>query len=379
VRVKRYETLDALRGVAAIMVVLYNLGVVKLEPGLVPHGYLAVDFFFVLSGFVVAHAYEGALQASLPWRAFFLKRLIRLWPIAALGAAMGLAILLMKYMIYPSKVDALPIILTSGFFNFLMLPTFFGGAASQHCLFPGDPPLWSLFFDVAVNMLWAWIGIWMRTWAISAIAVASGVVLVLAAPYLHSLDAGWNVTTFWVGTARVCFGFPLGVVIYRLRAEMCVPSWRFGPIVLGTLLVAAMAFPLAWAPDRFPWWDLLCIAIVMPVIIVCAVGQQVASAVGNWLGCLSYPVYVLHCPVVLLASGLYQTKFSHVNVHVLSVMSLGVVIAAAAAASRFYEEPARRALSTAAMHLASGNSKKNRGAQAQDKCTAVPGASSIST
>src|ERR1700712_1409072 len=87
---RRYHTLDALRGLAAIAVVGFHISQVKLEPVLVPYGYLAVDFFFVLSGAVVAHAYEKQLRAGLSWQAFFVKRVIRLYPLALLGTALGL-------------------------------------------------------------------------------------------------------------------------------------------------------------------------------------------------------------------------------------------------------------------------------------------------
>ena len=108
---RRYETLDALRGLAALAVVVFHLGQVRLAPDLVPHGYLAVDFFFVLSGFVVAHAYEEALRGSLSFRSFALRRAIRLYPLAILGATAGLALLILKWHFFPEKVDPLPRIL----------------------------------------------------------------------------------------------------------------------------------------------------------------------------------------------------------------------------------------------------------------------------
>src|ERR1700730_18632705 len=141
---KRYEALDALRGVAALSVLAFHLGQVKLEPGLVPHGYLAVDFFFVLSGFVVAHAYEAALRDKLTWRAFAVKRLIRLYPLALLGALAGTAVLLLKWRIFREKADPLSTILASSVLNAFLLPNLFGGVASKSELFPGNGPLWSL-------------------------------------------------------------------------------------------------------------------------------------------------------------------------------------------------------------------------------------------
>ena len=80
---ERFETLDAMRGVAAFAVVIYHLDGLKMSVGIAPRGFLAVDFFFILSGFVVAHAYESARGEWLSWRAFLVRRLIPALPVGA--------------------------------------------------------------------------------------------------------------------------------------------------------------------------------------------------------------------------------------------------------------------------------------------------------
>ena len=349
VEARRYETLDGLRGVAAIAVVVFHLNGLKLEPNLVPHGYLAVDFFFVLSGFVVAYAYEEALRTSLSLRAFVIKRIIRLYPLAVLGAAIGFALLLLKWRLYPEKVDPLPRIILSGLLNDLMLPTLFGGPVSHYEIFPGNGPLWTLFFEFLINLLWAWRGIRLRSTTLLAVALCSWVVLAVSAVAFHTVNIGFELHSFGAGMARVCFGFPVGVVIYRLRASLRVHAWRGGPAVLGLVLVAVLASPLNADGSGVPWWDLASVLVILPAIVIVGVGQDGAGRIGTLLGALSYPIYVLHAPVLLTVSGLRQSALQGWNIHLLVAAGLVAVILLALTSLRLYDEPVRRYLYAAAI------------------------------
>lgn len=98
----RYEILDGLRGVAALLVVAYHLLEIHYHGGPeqpINHGYLAVDFFFVLSGFVIGYAYddrwspnpsrEGSGVNGFTLWTFFKRRLIRLHPMVIFGTLFG--------------------------------------------------------------------------------------------------------------------------------------------------------------------------------------------------------------------------------------------------------------------------------------------------
>jgi peptidoglycan/LPS O-acetylase OafA/YrhL len=115
----RYATLDGLRGIAAIAVVIYHL---PIEPKLVPHGYLAVDFFLMLSGFVLALAYSDKLHSGMSFRSFFLKRAIRLYPIAIVGTAIGAAHLLLWHALGQENAPALSEIAKETALNILLIP-----------------------------------------------------------------------------------------------------------------------------------------------------------------------------------------------------------------------------------------------------------------
>lgn len=346
---RRYETLDALRGVAALAVVVFHLGQVRLAPDLVPHGYLAVDFFFVLSGFVVAHAYEEALRGSLSFGSFALRRAIRLYPLAILGAAAGLALLILKWHSFPEKVDPLPRILISGLLNGLLLPTPVGGEASRHELFPGNGPLWTLFFEFAANLAWAVWGPRLRTRTLLAVVALAGLAIAVLAWRAGTANLGFDLATAPAGAARVCFGFPLGVVLFRLLGDSAwisrLRSDRIGPAIVGILLLAILAMPRATSSSAFAAWDITSILFLLPALVVVGIAQGKSGHFGDFLGELSYPVYVLHFPVLLLASGLHQSALAHVPVAAMAAVAAVAAVAAALLAWRFYDLPVRGWLS----------------------------------
>lgn len=346
---KRFELLDCLRGVAAMAVVLFHLTEVKLEHPLVPQGYLAVDFFFVLSGFVIANAYQSALANSMETSVFIWKRVIRLYPLAAAGALFGLGVLLLKFLLFPAKVDSLPQILLSGGLNVLLLPTFWGGAASQYILFPGNGPLWSLFFELVINVLWALVLV-RRHIAELLIVVAISAALLVSRTYIAGTEnLGFEPATFLGGLARVCFGFTIGVLIYRLRDWLRMPTISGGNLILSVGLFAILVFPAAtFVPQET--YDLFCAIMVLPMIVVVGVSQVGLGKIGRLAGDLSYPLYALHYPILLLASGLYQTKMSGVNPHALSVATVGLSVGVSWAALKLYDEPLRGFLSSIRRH-----------------------------
>jgi peptidoglycan/LPS O-acetylase OafA/YrhL len=336
-----------LRGVAALAVVLHHLGSFKLAGNIAPHAELAVDFFFVLSGFVVAHAYGQALLGRMSWADFALRRGIRLLPLAVVGALFGLMVLILKWKLFPGREEPLSGILISGLFNLFMLPSFFTGAHYDHAIFPGDGPLWSLFFELAVNLIWAWLGVRWTTRQLAAFVIASAAVVVTLSVLHGSTRMGVGSETFWGGAARASFGFSLGVLIYRLRDHITPRSMPLVTPLLALALCIAVAAPGGFVQTRALnlVWDLVWILFALPLIVLIGAGQGSAGRLGKVLGELSYPVYVLHWPILAVIGGLHQRFFPHGNIALFVPGELVLIVVASWLTLKVYDEPARRHLS----------------------------------
>lgn len=338
---KRYELLDCLRGLAAFIVVLYHLSVVGLTNSLMPQGYLAVDFFFVLSGFVIANAYEHVITNGRCTLSLFIrKRMIRLYPMAFAGAAFGLSVLLIKYLFFPDKVDALWQICVGSFLNFMLLPTFWGGAASRHLLFPANGALWSLFFEFLINAIWALVLVRRSNVELAIILVMSAFFLVAQTHRAGTENLGMDQATFFGGLARVIFGFTAGVLIYRWRNQVRAPVITAGNWMLIASFCTILAFPGSriLSQERY---DLICAIVAMPAIVWAGVAQRDLGNLGRLSGELSYPLYVMHYPVLLIASGLYKAQLISISPHKLSEVAIVISLIASWLALTLYDKPFR--------------------------------------
>jgi peptidoglycan/LPS O-acetylase OafA/YrhL len=242
---------------------------------------------------------------------------------------------------FPEKVDTLPRILVSGVLNGLLLPTPFGGEASRRELFPGDGPLWTLFFELAANLAWAAWGAHLRTGMLLAIAAIAGLAVAALSWQAGTANLGFDMATGPAGAARVCFGFPLGVSLFRLLGGAAwvgrLRSKRMGPGILAILLLAVLAMPRAASASAFAAWDIASIVVLLPALVVAGIAQGKGGRFGDLLGELSYPVYVLHFPLLLLASGLHQSALAHAPALAMAAVAAVATVAVSLLASRLYD------------------------------------------
>lgn len=285
-----YETLDALRGVAALAVLLLHTNY-WLWPGLARSAYLAVDFFFVLSGFVVAHAYDGKLERGLPVAQFLKLRMVRIYPLHLAGLLIAAVALAPADFHLPAVTVAVALVLGG-----LFLPWPF--ASSPDHLFPLNPPAWSLFFEVLANLAYGLTHRWLSQRVLVAMLAGAGTALCFKAAVTGTIDGGVRWTSFEAGLARVFFSFPLGVLLYRGRASIPASLGAWGPWPpLAVLLVLC----LPTIPE--PWravYDLAFVTVLAPLLV--AAGTQAspsaaARPVFLALGAISFPLYVLHEPL----------------------------------------------------------------------------------
>lgn len=339
----RIHALDGLRGVAALAVVIYHLTQVRLVQSLFPHGYLAVDFFFILSGFVVAKAYAQRLRSGMSVKRFAAVRAIRLMPLSVLGALAGFAVLIAKWVLYPDKVDQLWQIVASGVLNVFLLPTPFGGAVSHHELFPGNGPLWSLFFEVVANLSWAVLFVRLATKFNIGVVVGCAVCFAVAVVGLGHANFGWNVETSWFGLLRVHVGFLIGSLIHEFLPVGVVVRSKFTTLAMALVLVTILA-----VPAQSSVYDALCVLVLFPAVVslsaLVVVDEVSEQRVWAALGDLSYPLYVLHFPILLLASGLSQALGSEIPPALFGSGAMLASMASAWLALKLYDEPVRAKL-----------------------------------
>jgi peptidoglycan/LPS O-acetylase OafA/YrhL len=344
---ERFLLLDGLRGVAAFAVILDHV------PGgwlgdLIPGRYLAVDFFFVLSGFVLAHAYGCRLEAGGSPLAFMKARLIRLYPIYLLGLAVALSAVVLgavRGWIGPGWGD----ILTVAVFGLLFLPAPMTAGFGDGALYPANAPAWSLFFELVANVVYALIAR-MLSWRVLGVILGMSAVAVAFTIARHGdvRGPGWMWAHFDAGLARVLFDFFAGVAIYRLRRFLklqALPWWVGVAAFLGVIAAAPVG---GWRVI----YDIAAALVLMPMLVAlasCGVVTGVVARLCAISGLLSYGVYVLHVPIL----GLIRTAAAVTAVELGEGPLLAVAVAASAGiaawvANCVYDGPVRRWLSGSA-------------------------------
>ncbi len=303
--IRSFQTLDGLRGVAAIGVAI---GHGRFLAGPQPMAafsecYLAVDFFFVLSGFILAHAYGTRLSDGLSAGRFMALRLVRLYPLygLALLCSFGLA----AAQGFHSAIGV-PLQPVDALAALLMLPDPHWGVPLYplniaDLLYPLNVPAWSLFFELVANAALALF--WRRlSPAVLGMLVGVGAMVLVVALEARGLGFGtqgdaFNAGALWSsfggGLARVVFSFFAGVLVFRLWHRR-PPRLQVPPalllLVLATMLAAV---PPKAAQDSY---DLIATLIVFPVMVYLGAGSasgRIGARVFVWLGGISYGVYVL--------------------------------------------------------------------------------------
>ena len=294
---KQYLTLEGMRGIGAIYVVMAHGE--QLFGWTAPRSaYLGVDFFFALSGFIIAHVYMGPLDRGLPPLAFLTSRLLRLYPVYVLGSLSAVVLAIQSAVIahdtslwaYTQPLISLP-------FALLMLPS-----PASDAMFPLDIPAWSLFVEFLVSIIITF-RVMRSDGALLGMMVVSGALLAVALAAYGDLNVGWNKETGIFGLARICFSFPLGVFAYRLRNVLRVPPW-FYLVPVAALTAVVFVDPSGPAKAAFAIFFL---CVISPCLLLTGAAANPANPKVIHLfvaaGAMSYPLYTLHYPALMAAIG----------------------------------------------------------------------------
>lgn len=315
----RLPMLDALRGLAAVGVVLHHEAPLYHSPGLFPRAYLAVDFFFMLSGFVLTLAFEPKLRAGMGAGDFMLRRVARLWPVLAVGVLIGAA---WRYTM--GMTWQLGWLTAAGL---LLIPYQRGKGA----LFQLNGPQWSLAYEVLANAAHALLLRRLGNRMLLFFTLACGGLLAVCAYDWGSVGLGDTGRNWWGGFARVGFGYGLGVWMGR---QFATGRWRVAPWMawVGAAWVPLTLAGLSHVPMATVPGDLLAVFAVFPVALWCAaqvslgrIGAKVADALGR----LSYPIYAIHGPVLIWGASLARSHGAQAAV--IRPLTLAAVLALGAA------------------------------------------------
>jgi peptidoglycan/LPS O-acetylase OafA/YrhL len=214
---RHYKTLDAMRGIAACAVLTLHMGRLFGLPVEFNNAHLGVDFFFLLSGFVIANAYEEKLQAGWSLTGFVRKRLIRLYPMIIVGGFLGLVVLVQRQITYRDLGWA-NILIASGE-NVLLIPSPALLNFRQYG-FPLNLPFWSLFAEMVVNLVYALTARVLTTPRLVVMAIVSFFVLAKVVWLRSTMHVGFAWSDCGIGVNRALLPFLLGVVLYRLRGRL---------------------------------------------------------------------------------------------------------------------------------------------------------------
>lgn len=357
-----YELLDGLRGVAALMVMFYHIGegfATSPVDQHVNHGYLAVDFFFILSGFVIGYAYDDRWKTSLNLKNFFKRRLIRLHPMVIMGAILGAAAYCIQGRVqWDGTQVSMTMVLIALLLNLFLLPVVPGTGADvrgNNEMFPLNGPNWSLFFEYIGNILYALIIRKMSTKALTVLVSVAGLGLgAFAVCNLSSfghLGVGWSMTDWNLlgGFLRLMFSFSTGLLMSRVFRPVNI---RGAFWICSAVVCVLLALPHIGGGEKL-WlnglYEAVCTIFIFPALVwLGASGKttdKATSMVCKFLGDISYPVYVVHYPLMYLFyawlwSGPEKIPFSQAW-PVAAAVIIGSIILAWLCL-KFYDEPMRK-------------------------------------
>jgi peptidoglycan/LPS O-acetylase OafA/YrhL len=323
---QRLVALDGLRGMAAIAVVAGHALRDFQTPFFQP-SYLAVDFFFVLSGFVLARTYEARFAGGLSFLDYMRRRVRRLYPAILVGLALGLAVALAH--------GANDQVWIAAVLQAMMLPRFAGA------MFPFNDVQWSLMFELFANAVHALIHRWLTHAMLGLIVLASMIALWTLSLRHGTMNGGFDVPTLHLGFARVLFSFFAGVAIYRLASlpRLGTPSLSF----LGAACVLSLALAIPAGPVPAVVADLVITTLVWPALVFLVVKspQQPVRlrAFAEWSGRISYPLYAVHFPVVLLFEPWTASAAPMAERLVAVPLIVGLSLVLAALVERYVERP----------------------------------------
>jgi peptidoglycan/LPS O-acetylase OafA/YrhL len=369
----RYEILDGLRGVAAVMVVAFHILEAHAAGPLsqvINHGYLAVDFFFLLSGFVVGYAYDDR-WGRMSSRGFFARRLIRLHPMVIMGSIAGAAAFYfaqsaMFPLIANTPIWKMLLVMLVGCTMLPLLPSM--DIRGWQEMYPLNGPAWSLFFEYVANLLYALVVRHFSKKLLGVLVLLAAVAVMHLGLTSHDGDfaGGWSVDAqnLHIGFTRLMFPFFGGLLLFRLGKILRAPHAFW---ICSGLIVVVLALP-RFGGEAHYWmnglYESLCIILIFPLIVALgaggALGGRYSAGICDFLGRISYPIYITHYPLIYIYTAyVSRGKLSLTQTYPYALLVFFGSFAMAWVCLRFYDEPLREWLKKRLMYRGKTDRRQN--------------------
>lgn len=339
---KHFEILDGLRGVAALAVVIFHFMewvFTDINTNFIGHGFLPVDFFFCLSGFVIGYAYDNRI-GKMGVGEFFKSRLIRLHPLVVLGSVLGLLAFLFDPFAAPMAYGTgkiallflcsvllvpLPLMEDRGFNNFGL-----------------NAPSWSLFWEYIANVFYAFILCRLGRGVLLVLTILAAAGIFMVSYRAGNLLGGWSKDNFFDGGARVAYSFLAGLLIYRFN---WIIKNRLGFAGLAILLFLAFIMP----GSKWNWLtEALIVIFYFPLIVSLGAGSSLSpqlKKVCQFSGNISYPLYMTHYAVIWIFGNYYVSqKPSLSQLPYIIIPGVILLVLVAYLVMLFYDIPIRKYL-----------------------------------
>ena len=362
-----YELLDGLRGVAAILVLFYHIfegfsfaevtngagdGIIRT----LNHGHIAVDFFFILSGFVISYAYDDRWNKMNTWQ-FFKRRLIRLHPMLIMGAIIGcLAFASVGFERWDGTTAPTGWVMTALLLTMFMIPAVPSvpyEVRGNGEMFPLNGPGWSLFFEYIGNISYALFMRRMSTRILTTFTILLGIAhawfFIGNVSGYDMIGVGWTIdeVNFWGGLVRMLFPFSMGMLIARTFKPRKVKGAFWICSVTLVVLFSVPYIASSGAISLNSLYEFICIAFIFPMLVwlgACGTASGTTGKMNRVLGELSYPLYIVHYPIMYIFYAWLIKNNIYTLDNCLGVAALVIVssIALAFLCLKLYDEPVRR-------------------------------------
>ena len=356
-----YDLLDGLRGVAALMVIFYHVFEAFATSPIdqrFNHGYLAVDFFFILSGFVIGYAYDDRWK-TMTTKDFIKRRLIRLHPMVVLGAVLGvIAFCIQGCEKWDGTQVSISMVMLALLINLFLIPAVPGSGPEIRGngeMYPLNGPSWSLFFEYIGNIMYALFIRRMSTKALTALVVLAGIGLASFAIFNFSgaghLGVGWTMEEYNLigGFLRVLFSFSIGLLMSRVFKPIPVKGAFW---ICSLAIVVLLSMPYVGNGEAL-WmngiYDSVCAILIFPMLVYLGASGKTtdkhSARICKFLGDISYPLYMVHYPLIYLYFGWVKKEnltFAEAWPEAVALVVGSIVLAYISL--KLYDEPVRRSM-----------------------------------